>query len=302
MVKRGLINTVLMVLLFLITISSVKAMGIGMCLEAHITDISPTSIDVGEEFTVGILIDNCGYTVPPYVTFELREVSPYMQVLEPLKQQIEKVGYATSDRFLLFHIKPTDDVVPGTYVFKYRLTYGSLNATINNDGEFSVKIIGDKAKLNIASMKTKPTLPKEGEEVELTLRVENYGEGSANSIKIILDHPFEGIKESFLGTLDSNEDGPAVFTFIAPKEGEYKIPVLITYKDDLGSHEVKSEVNVTILNKPTNIFRILLIILTAGLIGYIIYYLIQIAEKKEIIIKQLMNGNNIKKERTSKKK
>jgi uncharacterized protein YbaP (TraB family) len=39
----------------------------------EITDISPTSIEVGEEFTVGILIDNCGSRVPESIIFELKD-------------------------------------------------------------------------------------------------------------------------------------------------------------------------------------------------------------------------------------
>ena len=50
-------------------------------------------------------------------------------------------------------------------------------------------------------MKTTPALPMVGDSVELVMRVENFGEKEINSIKVNIDHPFEGNKETFIGTL-----------------------------------------------------------------------------------------------------
>ncbi|MBU0929571.1 MAG: hypothetical protein KJ623_00690 [Nanoarchaeota archaeon] len=296
-------KSVLFIITLIFAVSSVNALGIGQCLNVELTDISPTSIELGEEFTVGILIDNCGYKVPSYVVFELVNISPYVEIIEPLKINIPEMGYSTSERFLLYHMRLKEDAVPGTYIFKYVLEYGpGVNSTIKDKGEFSVNIIGKKANLNIASLKTKPTIPVEDEIVELTLRIENYGKGEANSVKVRLAHDFKGIKESYIGTLQPDEDSPVVFTFIPSKKGEYNIPVTITYLDDFGRKDILTEINLVIFKKETNVGLIVLIlVLIGGVIGGV-YYFLKKSKKKDEIIKQFFDGDRAKKIKEPSKK
>lgn len=274
-------------------ISCVNAANLGVCLSAQVTDISPTSINIGDEFTVGIEIDNCGYESPNYVTFELKDVSPYLEITDPLKRDIGKIGYASSDRFLVYHMKVKDNAVPGTYQLGYELVYGSsANSSVKDTGKIDIKLVGKEAKINIASSKTKPVLPKETETVELTLRIENFGDGDANSVRVQADHPFEGTKEAFIGTLNPDEDGPAVFTFVANKKGEYIIPIKIIYKDDFGEHFIDTQVSLVVLKRGANIGTIIMSLLMLIGFGAVIYYLIMENKKKDTVIKQLLNNNN----------
>ncbi|MFZ5955621.1 MAG: COG1361 S-layer family protein [Nanoarchaeota archaeon] len=264
------------------------------CVNAELNDLSPTSIEIGENFTVGILIDNCGNKVPESITFELKDVSPYIFVKEELKKEIGELGYANSDRFIVYHMKASDDIIPGEYFIDYKLTYGNKDYKLTKEGKFELTVIGEKAELNLASLKTKPILPHEGENVELTLRIENYGDGKANSIKVIAENNFEGTKEAFIGTLDSNEDGPVIFNFIAPEKGEYEFPIIMKYNDDLGEHEVNTQISINILKKDTNWKIIILAAVLILIVIFIIIGLLRKANKREQIIKQLLkdSGNH----------
>lgn len=268
------------------------------CVDAVVTDISPTSIGVDKEFTVGVLIDNCGDKNSENVSFELLDIGPEIKVKEPLIKDIGEMGYANSDRFLVYHMKTSSDIVPGEYVINYKLIYYGATLIHQKTGNFSVTVIADEAKLSLASVKTNPVLVKEGDTTELTIRVENYGNGNANSLKVSLEHPFEGIQESFIGTLDADEDGPAVFTFVAGKNGIYKIPITISYKDDFGEHILEKEISLSILKKDTNWFMTLFILIILGIFGYALYYLWEKNKKKEDVIKQLLGS----KEKSSEKK
>lgn len=261
------------------------------CVSVAVTDISPTSTEIGEEFTVGLAIENCGDITAENVTFELYGVSETIGVKEPLTKYIGSLTYANTNRFLVYHMKVLESALPGNYQFNYRVSYDAGDFSSIEEGSFSTTVIGEEADLGIASFKTTPVLPVEGETVELTIRIENSGEGTAKSVAVYMDHPFKGLKQSFIGTLESDEDGPVVLTFIADTAGEYNFPVVISYIDDFGAHEVRTQVNLSILDKPSNVGGIIIAFVFLGLIGGGVFYFLRMRRSKDKIIHQLLRGN-----------
>lgn len=270
----------------------------GLCVTANVTDISPTSVEIGEEFTVGIALESCGTQVPKQVIFELRDISPHIDVKEATRQQLTDLAYSDSKRFIVYHMKVSEDAIPGTYEFDYRLMYGSDTHTeFVKDGTFSITVMGEEAELSVASAKTKPILPREGETVELTVRIENSGKGTAKSVEVNAAHQYPGIKQAFMGTLEANEDGPAVLTFIADKAGEAKIPITITYSDNFGDHEIDTEVLITILPKDSGASNAILGVVIAAILIVAIYWIVKTLRAKEKIIQQLLSGRSADKKR-----
>lgn len=267
-----------------------------LCVKAAISDISPSSVEINEEFTVGIQIENCGSISPSEVYFEILSLPTDIEIKEQLKTSISKLEYSNSERILIYHMKTASDAKPGQHVIKARLTYGNERASYTKDYEIPIDVIGEKSELSISSVKTKPILPYVGDTIELTIRIENFGKGAANSLRIGIEHPFTGTKESFMGQLDSDEDGPAIFTFIADKAGEYEIPVRISYDDDFGNKEIKTSINLTVLKKKINYAKIIEIVIVSILVIALILYYIKARKEKAKIIKQLLNGENYAKE------
>jgi len=263
------------------------------CVTASVTDISPSSIKIGEEFTIGVQIENCGTKIPNFISFELLQIPKDLEIKEPLIINISNLYYGNSERFITYHMRTKDDASPGTYVIKTKLSYGEESFFKTNQDEITFDIIGSKSELSISSIKTDPVLPIEGEVVELTLRIENAGTGTAKSIRIYVDHLFQGLKQSFIGTLKSEEDGPAILTFIVDKAGEYTIPVTISYKDDFGDGEIKTDINLNVLEKSSNIGEIILTIIIIAFIAWGVYYFFKIKKSKDKMIHQLLKGNNI---------
>ncbi len=277
---------------FLFLLNSVSALSEGYCVTAEVSDISPSSIGIGEEFTIGVQIENCGDETPEYVSFELLNPPVDIEIKEPLIISISTLAYGNSERFLTYHIKTKADAQPGIHVIKTRLSYGEKGYLLSNDDEITFNIIGDKAELGIASLKTDPVLPREEDTVELTMRIENTGDGTAKSVGVYLEHPFQGLKQSFIGALDSDEDGPAVMTFIVDKAGEFEFPVTISYKDDFGDNEIKTNINLNVLKKKSNIGIIILTVLIIAILGAGTYYFLKTKKSKDKIIQQLLKGND----------
>lgn len=287
MKKEVLMFFVLMLFVFC---NSANATTEDYCVEAVVGDISPSSVEIGKNFTVSILIDNCGSDVPEKVVFEITDVSPFISIKESLKKDIGKMGYANSNRFLLYHMEISEDAIPGEYLIKYRVMYGGESYSITKKTNFTVTVIGDEAEPSIASSKTNPTLPYEGDTVELTLRIENTGEGTAKSVEVYVDHPFQGLKQSFIGALDSDEDGPAVLTFIADKSGEFEFPVKISYSDDFGKKEITTNINLIILEKKFNWVGLSLSLLLVAFAVWFASHYFRTKRKKDSIIQQLLEG------------
>lgn len=380
----------------LIGISAAEAGSGDECLRAVVEDISPSSVGIDEEFTVGISIENCGNTVPENITFEIISIPPDFIVTENLVAYFPRFIYSNSERQLTYHVRTTPDAKPGPHIIKMKLTYGNedvirttyyevevtvigehaeprissvrtnpeyiyegdtvdlrlgienfgkaiaksvevsldhgfkgiksstigtlgLNGSqtalfkfkANRSGTFDIPVIIDyeddygkqkdeydikvtvldrKGSLNIASVKIDPVLPYQGDTVELTMRIENTGENTINGIRVYYDHPFKGLKESFIGTLDPDEDGPAVITFVADQAGEYELPVTITYSDDFGEEQIKTNINLIVMEKDSGVGTAIIILLILAVIGGLIYHNYRTTKSKDAVIRQLMEG------------
>lgn len=227
--------------------SSAYALESGYCVNFEVTDISPTSVEIGDDVTVGMQLDNCGDILPPNVNFEITRFSDDITIREPLINNFdEPFGYSNSQRFSVYHLYVTGDATPGEYIFEYMLSYGNGDFMLEKEGSFSITVTSQESDLNIAYVKTEPILPTVGEEVTLTIRLENFGRGDANSVKASIDLPFFGIKESFLGELEAGDDSSAVFTIVPDRAGVIDYDLTVVYIDDFGEHEFSESLELNI--------------------------------------------------------
>ncbi|WP_094227514.1 COG1361 S-layer family protein [Methanolobus psychrotolerans] len=391
----------LFLLIFIIVLTGISTAKAGAsgdeCLRAVVEDISPSSVGINEEFTVGISLENCGTRVPEQITFEIISIPPDIIVTEDLVASFPTFVYQYSERHLKYHMRTTPDAKPGPHIIKMKLTYGNedikitkyyeveiivtgehaeprissvktdpeyiyegdtvdlkleienfgeaiaksivvnldhdfkgiTNSTIGSlasdgkqtalfkfkadeSGSFAIPVIiryeddygkqkdeyniqitvlDRKGRLNVASVKINPVLPYEGDTVELTMRIENSGGRAINSIRVYYDHPFKGLKESFIGTLDPDEDGPAVITFVVDQAGEYELPVTITYSDDFGEEQIKTNINLIVMEKSSGAGTAIIVLLILAVIGGLIYYNYRTTKSKDAVIRQLMEGS-----------
>lgn len=264
----------------------------GQFLNAVVQDISPSSVGVNEEFTIGINLESNGTEPPTNVKFEITDLPPDIIVIENLSTYMPIFTYADSKRQIIYHMRTTPNTKPGVHVIKTKLTYGYGGAIVISFYDIQIIVRGGYAKPRISSVKIDPALPYEGDTVELTMRVENSGNSAINSVKAHFDHPFNGPKEAFIGTLDPIEDGPAVLTFIANKSGDYNLPVTINYSDEYDEKHIKNNISVSVLQKNNSIGIYTFIALLFVIIAALGYYSYKKIKSKDAIIKQLIQGND----------
>jgi hypothetical protein len=138
---KKLIFGIIGVLLLLFMGSNVSALNEGRCVDVQVTDITPSSVEIGDELTVGIQLDNCGDELPENVHFEITRFSDDIIIKEPLIVEFDKpFGYSNSKRFNIYHLYVTNKATPGEYVFEYELTYGDDNSYALKEGDFSITV------------------------------------------------------------------------------------------------------------------------------------------------------------------
>ena len=180
----------------------------------------------------------------------------------------------------------------GTFKIPVIIEYEDDYGVQKDEYGIQITVLDKKGSLNLASVKVDPVLPYTDDTVELTMRIENSGDRTINSIRVYADHPFQGLKESFIGTLDPDEDGPAVITFVADQSGEFEIPVTITYIDDFGEEQVETKVNVIVMERNGGAGTIIIVLLLLAVIGGLVYNNYRTKRSKDEIIKQLMEGGS----------
>ena len=126
-----------------------------------------------------------------------------------------------------------------------------------------------KSDLNLVSIKTSSEDLSADEKFDLTIRLENIGEGTANNVIVkVLSQEFLGEKLIYMGSIDEDEDVPAILTLSSSEVGNREIKLEIEYSDDLGTH--KKEVNyfLDIKSKSNTSLFILLILAGLGAFGF----------------------------------
>jgi hypothetical protein len=202
-----------------------------ICAEAAVTNINPSSVDANQDFTVGIVIDNCGNVIPKNITFEIMRLSPDITVKEPLINHVGDLGYANSKRFILYHMRTSPDIPPGAYYFEAKLDYGDGSSYITRYYNFSITVETDKPDLSISGFKTSPDRINPKQDVILTLKVENSGKGSAKEVMVRLEGlDFEGVKDAYIGEINPNEELPARFVLRSGNAESSNFNAKIFYK------------------------------------------------------------------------
>ena len=150
------------------------------------------------------------------------------------------------------------DVQP--YRIPLRITASNNTDTFQIDKvqEIGINVL-NRAKIDVSSLKFDSGMPVRGQQVSMTVRLENVGEGEARSVKARLEGlEGSGSTAAFLGRLDKNDDAPAVFTFTPEKAGEQEVTLLVEYEDDFGKHQLSEDLTFNVESQNGNILPLVL--------------------------------------------
>lgn len=124
----------------------------------------------------------------------------------------------------------------GLHEVPVEVAYTTVDGTRVQRTEILGVDLRGKGDLAVASVKTDPVRVREGDEVDLVVRMDNTGTGDARAVSARIDLPLSGTKEAFVGTVRPGSNAPAVFALAADRAGEFEYAFNATYEDDWGSH------------------------------------------------------------------
>lgn len=233
----------------------------------------PASVDPGDSFNVTLTLLNDGRASASDVSVNINATSNaiapktsenyYIPVLEPGGTSVLPMTFETDTNAPL-------GLQPVLVTIDYR---NADLGTFRQIETIGIPIVG-RAEMGVASIRTEPTRIVAGNQVDLTIRIENTGSADAKSVRATIgDLGLTGSKEAFLGTIEPGNDGPAVFSLQASKAGEFPYTLTIQYTDDYGAHTTTQSLRM-IVAEPSPVpalavaAAVIIIVVVAALLWY----------------------------------
>ncbi len=229
-------------------------------LPVNADNFSSRAIVPGQEFYLRTAVKNAGNGEAKNVRvmLNLNNSSPLIP-LEDNVRFFENLSAGSSEN-LSFKLLLGSNAEVQPYRIPLRITASNNTDTFQIDKiqEIGINVL-NRAKIDISSLKFDPGMPVKGQQVSMTVRLENVGEGEARSVKARLEGlEGSGSTGAFLGRLDKDDDAPAVFTFTPEKAGEQEVTLLVEYEDDFGEHQLSENLTINVESQEGSIVPIVL--------------------------------------------
>lgn len=263
MEKRGLIAAFLFAAL-LISLSSVQAYEQNF--SSTVTDFAniqflslryePYPVEPGEQFKLWIKIQNVGSKAAEDARCRIIPDNPF----SIYQGQSEKAyGRLDSANVVFdFVLKVNESAVEGDNELAVECTDNPSHGWLRK--KIIIKIQTRYATLNIVNVRTSPEFIEPGQNAQLLLSLENMADSSMKDIDVKLDFssvslaPYQEIGEKKLRRLNAGEINDLIFSIMAlpdAKGGMYKVPLRITYTDELGKeYSINGTVSIEVNSKP----------------------------------------------------
>lgn len=160
----------------------------------------------------------------------------------------------------------------GLHEIPVEVAYTALDGTrIQWSESLGVDLRG-RSELAIASLKTDPLRVRQGDQVDLVVRMDNTGTGEARAVSARVDLPLGGTREAFVGTVRPGSNAPAVFALTADRAGDFEYTFNASYEDDWGAHMTTRTLHLSVAPTGDTMIAIGALVLVA-LVGTVVFVL-----------------------------
>jgi|FLOH01.1.fsa_nt_gi hypothetical protein len=232
-------------------------------LTASLTKYDPQPAEPGKYINVFIQLENTGIDTAENVELQLIENFPFS--LDPGKSNIKQIGLLGGKDFhtVEFKIKVDEKAVEGDNVLKVRYNQNP-EKTVWGQAELEISVQTQDALLSIEKIQTTPTEIAPGETGTITIDLKNLADSHLSDVIVSLDlssetlpfAPFNSASEKSIYQINPDEIKEFAFDVIAYPNavaGIYKIPLTITYSDNVGSDYTKTDVIGVLINDEPDI-------------------------------------------------
>ncbi len=232
----------------------------------------PVDIQPGDRFSVSLDLTNGGLARADDVAVTLNTSGLSLAPSGPSNYFFDHIEAGEAIHLDLGFM--TDENIPlGLNIVPLTVTYSGGNGTAKRQVEtLGIPVVG-RAELGVASIRTDPTQVAAGDSVDLTIRIENTGTADANSVQASIENvSLSGSKRAFMGTIEPNNDAPAIFSLQADEAGEFNYTLLISYTDDFGPHTTRQDLQLVVLEQSPSDLLIPIAIAIVLVAAFAIYW------------------------------
>jgi hypothetical protein len=236
----------------------------------RVTRAVPDQITPGTSFNLTVDLTNEGRSkahdisvlveTPEHSIISLTPEQYYVRELAPDETYHLNLSFATDK-----------DIHIGIIQFPLVISYLTTdNARSEQRSQIGIRIQG-KGEIGVSKYQISPQQISTGDTFSLIVRLENTGTDDAKSVRAALDIPFEGIREAFVGTIEPNNDAPAVFTLKATRSGEINYHLNTSFTDDYGSHTISEPLSLSVQEKDGTAMLALIVAIVLAAVVILLY-------------------------------
>ena len=267
---RKIIMLLSLFLVLIIPLATATLVGTTGSLKIISLRYEPYPVEPGSYFTMWIKLENSGVAKADDVSFELLPDFPFSMDEDSLKS-IGKLDIG-DEIVLEYKIRVDKDAVVGKNELK---SIYCIQKGLCVRHKFNISVQARDAILAIADVIAVPSEIAPGEEALVKIKLNNIAESLMKDIRVKLDlyeklttaasvtfnelpfTPIGSTNEIALDKLDKGGEEEVVFRLIADPDAEpdvYKVPVIITYADEVGKNYTRNYITALIINDEPNIY------------------------------------------------
>lgn len=274
---------------------------------AQVAKTSFLYLDVKECFSLDV--QNISYSVDPVYAGEEMKIFADIKnscsgSARDVVAELKPVTNSTFDPFILlssnvlqvgnisfgesipvsFSLRPIKGAEPGIYVFELDANCFDCKKIFGDTFSFEVLAKPDLIFSGIDFSNETRSDAKNifaGESFSFSVQLDNIGKETAKAVKVnvVIDDEVVGSKENFVGNIDPDDSGAAVFDLtVLPiaREGEHTATINVEYLDETGQlQSVSDSYPFFVTSPPSNIFGLIFLLILVIIVLVILYFLVK---------------------------
>ena len=274
---------------------------VASCNELKVGDLklSNSMPHIGTQLIIEAPVSNDCATSARDVTVELKSITnstiePFVVTSGTIKHFGNILPGETET--VKFSMLIPDTVTAKTYVFSIDANCDLCNTTFSN--KFSFQVLG-KPNLVFSNIEYSVDTPigsstqiMPGSSLILSVQLDNIGEEKAKDVSVSLkfDDSITGSTKSFLGNIDPDDSGAAIFnltTSFSARSGEHSGLIIINYIDELGVEQEFIEDYSLFVNEaiPTSPIVYVFILIMLAVVLALVYFIVKFVFRQLVLRK-----------------
>ncbi len=205
--------------------------------------VEPYNVLPGEDVELQILLANTGSVTVNDVDVNYSIATDATEInLLPITTTSRRVASIKPGEEITvsFPMQALKTSVVKPYKIEVDAQYTSGSTTNTESDEVAVEIRGEP-EMRLAGVQVDKEVIYQGSPFSISIQLENVGTGDAKSVKtVLLDGGMEGVMTSYVGTVEVDDTGSAIFDVRDSEAGSKKITALITFEDAYGNDFTES--------------------------------------------------------------